>query len=268
MASLDDIVLIEIGKPGIAGTGITGPEVAQIQSDLAALQSRLDNIKSTDLTDTSLPPRYDGNVIAWDSATNTWVSRAFNEAVRYVKGNQAVVLEHADRLSFNAGLVVVVDGTLPTQGNVAVAFGGTGSANTASRSDHSHNPSINKTYALAPTTPSLSSGTRTLTQVNVGPFLIGVEYQIIAIATAVAKNDINNGTFDLSCQMGSSPSFPAAVVPCPTVGGVPVSFSSMFVRTYTVTDSYLSLNVSATFTGGDPSDILSGQVAVLAVPRQ
>jgi len=263
MATLDDIIYVEVGMPGLPGTGVSGTDWASYTSQVATHESRLNNLKSTDLIDTSLPPRSDGMAIVWDAASQKWVSRLIAEAVRYIKSGVSVVMEHADRLNFGTGLAVTQDGTLTSQANVAVIYGS--AAGTAAEGNHQHT-AVNLTRSIFAATGVLSSGARTLQTLSIT--LPAGDWIVEAQAFVTAKNNINNGTFQFGIQIGGSTTYPEETAEYETVGGVPRLCEIETSRPLTSTGAAFNVTTRALFGSGDPVDLRTGRVIVRAWPRR
>src|SRR5690606_18735517 len=116
-----------------------------------------------DLNDVNVAGATDGQVLRYHAGNDEWIPGNASPAVAAVDtGSIDMTAETGEILGLPFTLVA---------GDVKYA--GTGSAETAARSDHSHNPAIMflETFAA---TGNLSSGSRTILSSSIGPFLNGV----------------------------------------------------------------------------------------------
>jgi hypothetical protein len=257
MSTFDDLenAIVVIGRPGIAGTGITTSEKTGITTDIADLKARtLQNHANVVLAGLA-----NGQVLIWDSVTSTWKNSTIGSTVDIYNAAGGYV-GPANRFDMGDGLQAVdIGGALRKQ--LSAAFGNT--ATTVARGDHVHNARL-KNVPLISATGVLSSGTRTL--ITWAFFLAnGVTYDITAWIVIAAKNTINNGTFLLRVQIagGTIQSIQKA-----SVGGVPIEYNVVHVGTVVGTGAAVSIVGSVTFDSGDPTDFRSGQLIFDASPRR
>lgn len=269
MSDLHDIFMIEIGRPGLPGTGVSSIEKAQIQSDLATLDTRLDTHRVIDLADFALVPRANNHVILWDSALAKWTNRTLAEAIRYVKEDGVVVGEHIDRFDFGSGIEATISGTGSEQANIRVVFGGTGSAFTAARSDHSHSKTefVETSFAA---TGSLSSGTRLLREVYTPNLVSDVMYDIEAEAFVSARSSTTGGRFVFRIQLGQGETEGSVrertflvETRAPRLCRIRWVFAN-----WASNGNGVRVRVSVAYGTGDPVEILDGDVSATCHPRR
>jgi hypothetical protein len=112
-------------------------------------------------------------------------------------------------------------------------------------------------------TGPISSGTRTLVTLGVGPLTSGVQYAIICYFGLTIRNQVNTGTVVTRVQIHASA---IRTHEFQNVGGVPRWCPIM--QSYTMTGTGASINVigSVQYNSGDPSDIRAGWLQVVALP--
>jgi len=109
--------------------------LAQVRVDVGAIGIALGKVTDSRLI--SIPFIPNGTISKDQLATDV----AFG--IPYVKdGHTTVVLENADRLNFNNGLVAAVNGSIATQVDVDLDYGATGTSAKVSRDDHTHTVAI------------------------------------------------------------------------------------------------------------------------------
>ncbi len=137
MAVIDDIVMIQMQRPGIDGAGISSAEKSQLVNDIAAALARADITKLTDVPDVSGTPS-NGQVLVWSGVNNRWEVTTFTAGIATIlDGGSGTVSTTAVAMEFGDGLTVTASGTGGTV-YPAVVFGGTGTATSAAHSDHTH----------------------------------------------------------------------------------------------------------------------------------
>lgn len=160
-ATLQDIIVVKIQRPGVDGTGITPAEKTQLVTDVATALARPDIRHLEDLEDVSGGQAV-GETIVWDG-TN-WVP---GQPV----GSIGVVYDHTDTPVITEATSITAKGGLTARAgtgpNAAVieALIGT-AANTVAAGNHTHAIRID-TQLTFPSSGSFSSGTRTLVSGNV-----------------------------------------------------------------------------------------------------
>lgn len=160
-ATLQDIIVVKIQRPGIDGTGITPAEKSQLVTDVATALARPDIRHLEDLEDVSGGQAV-GETIVWDG-TN-WVP---GQPV----GSIGVVYDHTDTPVITEATSITAKGGLTARAgtgpNAAVieALIGT-AANTLAEGNHTHTLKTDPLFPY-PESGALSSGTRTLVSGNV-----------------------------------------------------------------------------------------------------
>lgn len=258
MSRFDDLenAIVVIGRPGIAGTGITISEKTGITTDIADLKTRtLQNHANVVLASLA-----NGQVLIWDSATSTWKNSTIGSTIDFYRVSDGGYTGPANRIDVGDGLVAIdIGGALRKQ--LSVLFGSTNT--TVARGDHVHNATINVAPVFA-ATGVLSTGTRTLISQNM-TLLNGITYDILADFRVGARNNISNGTFLLRVQIagGTIQSIQKA-----SVGGVPIEYTAVQAWVVVGTGATVPIVGSVTFDSGDPTDFRSGQLVITARPRR
>src|SRR5690349_2452498 len=119
MADLDDVTVILVAPLGAPGTGITNTQYTSLDSDRNALLARANITKLDDVPDVNAPSPADGNTLAWQASTSTWIPAANVEALAAVKNNGSTVLANAQQLNWSSAFAVTVDGSIATQADIA-----------------------------------------------------------------------------------------------------------------------------------------------------
>lgn len=113
-------------------------------------------------------------------------------------------------------------------------------------------------------TGPISSGTRTLATLGVGPLPTGVPYAVMLYAGVTIRNQINTGTVNVRCNIDGGTQ---RTHETQNVGGVPrwIEPKQSAVVTKSPGASF-NVTMSIQYLSGDPTDVRAGQVAVVAVP--
>jgi hypothetical protein len=110
----------------------------------------------------------------------------------------------------------------------------------------------------------LSSGSRSLANISIGPLLAGVSYQILVYGGCDIKNNVNNGFVSFSTSIGGDTPTPQLHQ---SVGGVPRWAPVADRRDYTPSSTTtISANLSVAHSSGDASDIRDGFFWGIAIP--
>lgn len=185
MAVTDDIVLIQIQRPGIDGAGIAAPEKTQLVNDVAAALARA-NITSLMAVPGVTGTPANGDVLTFDGSQ--WQPQTMAAGIVTISEQGiGVISTIAGTMEFAEGLTVTAS---ETGGTVypSVVFGGTGSANSVAHSDHTHS-----LWADVPlpfdASGTLSSGSRPLVSGTVS----GLDPARTYIITADLIGDLRGG---------------------------------------------------------------------------
>lgn len=263
----DEVVAIEIMRPGPAGDGVTSGEATQILEAIDEFQSTTIPQNLGDLNNVNVPSPSNGQVLTYVTANSRWQAATPANLIVEEGAGETVVNSSARRLLFRNGVAASQSGVVSERVVIDLEYAGTGSAVTPARSDHTHNPAIMflETFAA---TGNLSSGTRTVLSSSIGPFLNGVAYDIHGTFLVRCRGAVNSGTITLSCRIGGSASFPARSRVVQVVGGVPVDQIIHFHRTITGDGTSATVTFQVTYSSGDPTDIRDGEVSIVATPRR
>jgi hypothetical protein len=110
---------------------------------------------------------------------------------------------------------------------------------------------------------SLSSGTRTLITLAVGPLEDDVVYSIQCVHGVTLRGTASTGTTAVRTNINGGTQ---ASVEMQHVGGVPRWASVAQSAQITGTGATIDVTCSVSFVSGDPGDIRAGQVSVIAIP--
>lgn len=246
-----DVQVVYISKPPVAL-----PQ-AITEGDYDSILERLDNLEDGldlgDLNDVDTSGAANGYALTYDAGT--WKPTEIAGAVETVTDTDSVDL-------------TLASGDL----QAAVKYAGTGVANTAARSDHSLSAPVGKITTFA-STGVLSSGTRSLLSTTIGPLTSGYVYDIDARFVVRARNNVNSGTFNLLCRVGTDGAYPQLTRNVQTVGGVPADQEIIFGdangdMVVTGTGASIAVTFSAQFSTGDPVDLRDGFIRIKASPRR
>ncbi len=248
-----DVIYVTIPKPAaVPASTITGPE-------WTAMDARVDTLEVGQpidaLTDVTITSPATGHVLV-RNGSGQWVNQA-----------PAPAITVTDTAS--------VDLTLTGSDlSAAVLYAGTGSASTASRSDHSHTAQIGRTWSFT-ATGVLSSGTRTLMDQTI-TLAAGITYDIEAHAVMRARgNGAGSGTANLLFRVGADAGWPEISRNVQIVGGVPVDQLIDFRNTTSGehltlvgTGAAIPVTFKVQYAAADASDIRDGYVTIVARPRR
>lgn len=260
----NDVKLIEVGIPGPAGDGFTNVEATQMRADMDTFLDTTIPQNLGDLNNVNVPSPSNGQVLRYNSGTGEWEPGNASPTV-------AAVDSGSIDMTAETGDILGVPFTIVTGD---VKYAGTGSAATAARSDHTHNPTIISDVQTFAATGNLSSGSRTLITYNAGPLLDGVVYDCKARVVCNMRNSTNAGEVLLGLRIGGSGSFPKTTTVVRTVGGVDRLAEWVFVRSGAnggaITGSGATVQVVAdvTFYSGDATNIRHGWLEFEAHPRR
>lgn len=132
---------------------------------------------------------------------------------------------------------------------------------------------LNATYTGKPTllpgteyvaTGPISSGSRTLNTLAVGPLLNGVQYDIVAEHGVSIRNQVNTGTVIVKVRIAGGA---WRTHEFQNVGGVPRWAPVKQSATITGTGATIDVVSAIDYAAADPTDVRAGQVSVIAIPR-
>jgi hypothetical protein len=148
-----------------------------------------------------------------------------------------------------------------------VNFAGTGSADTAARSDHTHS-AMPVSLTTGAATGVLSSGTRALRN-TAGPTLAsGVTYDVVGVAEVRARNNVSSGTCNLLFRVGAEGSYPQRSRNVQTVGGVPDPLIIRFHAVIAGGGSGVTEYFAVQFSSGDAVDLRDHEILIEYHPRK
>lgn len=113
-------------------------------------------------------------------------------------------------------------------------------------------------------TGTLSSGTRTLITLGVGPLPTSVPYAVMLFAGVTLRNSVNTGTVSVRCNIDGGTQ---RTHEFQNVGGVP-RWAPVTQSAQVTKNPGASFNVTASivYVSGDPTDVRAGHVSVIAFP--
>lgn len=113
-------------------------------------------------------------------------------------------------------------------------------------------------------TGAISSGSRTLNTMAVGPLLSGVQYDIQMENAVTLRGQASTGTVILKARINAGT---WRTHELQAVGGVPRWAAVKQSATITGTGATIDVQCAVDYSTGDPTDIRAGQVSVIAIPR-
>lgn len=266
MTSLDEVFVVHILERGMTGDGFSPAEAAQMRTDMDTFLGTTIPQEIGDLNDVDLTGLGDGDVLRYDADTGEWLA---------AEASPAVATVDSASIDFTTSTGSIIDGgPIFTIVTGDVKYGGTGSAATAARSDHSHTATVISDVQTFAATGALSSGTRTLITYDAGPLLDGVVYDCRARVVVNMRNDGDTGIVNLGLRIGGSGSFPKTTTEVRTVGGVDRLAEWVFVRSaanggqIVGTNATVQVVADVAFSSGDPTNIRHGWVEFEAHPRR
>lgn len=247
----DQIRVYYVPRASVAPTS----DVSQAEWD--TIEGRVDDLEDgvsmDDITDgraTGIWTPNDGDIWRYNEPAGFWEP--------FPLANTIESIDHTDSVTLTlTGTELTAD----------VNFAGTGSANTAARSDHSHSAVV-QGILTGVATGNLSSGTRSLSTATLGTLASGVVYDLEATAFVRVRNNVNNGVINLLLRIGSDGSYPQRSRSTQNVGGVPVDQHISFIGTFTGAGSGLALSWQVQYSSGDASDIRDWEVVYAFRPRK
>lgn len=180
MDNLESIIFHRVMIPGLSGDGMTVAEASALRSDIAAYAAQLAAFGLDDLTDVSTAGATDNQALIYDSGTGAWGPGT--PPAGYV--SQIVKSGDASTAQNNVSQIVLVSGLTTAYGGsegsayILPVYGGSGTAATIARSDHTHTTPTSSRATFAPG-GYMSSGTRSLTSTTV-TLLADITYRVKA----------------------------------------------------------------------------------------
>lgn len=165
---------VVLGRPGLAGTGITEAQLDDITSRLGAMEGH----GIADHPDTDIDSPVEGQILQYD-ASGKLVNVTPGGGVRVRDHTAAVVTENAGDLTFRLGLTASQGtGDQSTRTFVAPNFGT--DANTIAEGNHLHPVPVETRHVLVDpgAVPVITSGSRNLVTATVGTFAVNVPTKV------------------------------------------------------------------------------------------
>lgn len=243
-----DVQYVYLSKPPVAvPQEITEGDWTDLLADMALLQA---GYNLGDLNDVDVSGAANGYALTYNAGDDKYELTEIAGAVETVTDTDSIDL-------------TLSSGDL----QAAVKYAGTGTANTAARSDHVHNATL-VTLSTGSATGVLSSGTRNLRNAA-GPTLVsGVVYDVTAEFEVRGRNNVNSGTVNLLCRVGTDGSYVQRSRNVQTVGGVPSALIIRFHAVLTGAGSGVTEFFAVQFSSGDPIDLRDHELVVRYAPRR
>lgn len=255
---LDDepFVFVVPASANIPPGNITGPE-------WDSLKSRVTNLEGwtlTNLDDVDLAGLFGGATLIFDSSTGLWKPGTVQGSIALVSQNWAPVtnVPDVDHLVFTAG-ISVAEGSSPGIGLVALVFGGSGSASTPARSDHTHTILLDtrQTYGA---TGTLSGGTRALVSRSIS-LSSSSTYIIKARLTGDLRGEGAGAGYTLpSITIGTNTVNRHSDVR--TVSGVDREFTTSHPGVQVSGLSSVTVSADIAYQAGDPINVGAGELVI------
>lgn len=155
-------VIIKVPSSVALPPGNVSPsEWTAYKGRVATLETQhLGDIANVDETDIS-----DGDALLYDEATGTYKPGTPGEPL-VVTDDGVIITPDTNQLYVWSGIRATVSAGASRRANLSIEWGGTGSAQTAARSDHAHTLHSDRPFPF-PATGTLSGGTRQLVAGNV-----------------------------------------------------------------------------------------------------
>ena len=264
MATYDDLMAatVVLGRPGLAGTGITAAEKTAIDTRLEALAEPQPLGEHSDFDDSGAAA---GLAILRNATNDGYVLGSAAGSLAAVSQDGTVVDSDVTDLNFTGGLTVVPGA--PGGGvNVTPTFAGTGTAPSMARSDHFHTiDSVSRvSYGQS---GYLSSGSRSLASVNV-TLAAGILYLVEAEVIGQWRGaDAGAAYFRISLTIdGNTRTSPAGSAGKWCVQGVPGEKVWKHERTVAGTGTQITVSATTTYGSGAGFNVDAGEVAVRLRP--
>jgi hypothetical protein len=162
---------VVLGRPGLAGTGITQGEKGDIGARLTSLEGR-------GLSDLISGEPVDGNIPVYDEDADAWVPGGATGYLAQVieAGKPSTAVNDVQQLATAVGITVAENG--PGSALIIPVYGT--QANTIAQGNHLHPVVAPQRFALANpgSAPNLTSGSRDLVTANIGPFAVDVPTRV------------------------------------------------------------------------------------------
>ena len=253
----DDIIVITVAPIGPPSPGSwTSGEKTTALNAIATLNAQ----KLEEHTGVNPAGLAAGKTFIRNPANNGWVI-GLPPGLARIEQDGTTKITDVSAINAKNGLIVTDDGS----GEAGLAPNYGSAANTIAQGNHVHS-GVELYRAQFAATGVLSSGSRTLYSANVVP-PAGIDWVMEAQVFVQARNNINNGTFNLGIRIGASGAYPEELHEYLTVGGVPNMCEVETSRPF-VGGGSIAITVRAVWASGDPVDLRAGRVIVRAWPRR
>lgn len=265
-----EIMLIEVGTPGLDGDGFTPPEAAQVRADLDELLGRPNISTLESLTNVADSGAVDGQTMV--KSGSDWIPGNPNSSLTYVMDSWSTTprVDNATILTFGPGIkaeeLTAAGGKrahMTLQFPTANATNGI--ENVAARKDHSHAAQVQQLTEL-PYQGVLSSGYRTLSPQSFGitGLTAGETYDVTTIVT-----------FDVIAAGLDSVVTPRVSIGAGDLEGYDVKFKgqgkgvTIMQEEVGITNvTSLPILVRVFYKSGPQVEIGAGQILAIAKPRR
>lgn len=247
----------------IPSVGTIAPVGDLTPGDVAALITRIEaseNLGFVDLNDVEMIGVADGQVFAWDAATQHLVPITPGAPLAVDQGGETTRVANVDLASFRDGFQVLPHSTIAGVVIITPIYGGTGTSDTIARADHTHKIRADVPFRYG-ASGTLSSGTRTLTSGNVTGLDPGRSYVITAHLSGDLRGEgtgagytmprivLNGNTRDRYGQVR-------------TVSGVDRSFDMHHPGVVVTSVSSITATATLQYNEGDPINVGAGELVV------
>lgn len=258
-----------IAIPGLPGSGFTAPEAAAIRDDVDTLLSRPVITQLNDVPDVNTTAASDGNVLVYDSDTNTWGASPGALPLSVTADGEPM----ADNVSIvDAGTGLLKSNDVVFGRNralLSVNFGGTGSSGEVARRDHTHTaPSAARATFNA--TGYLSTGSRTLATTTV-VLAAGVQYLVKATLKPQMRGaDSGSAYFTMTTTINGNArtSSGGATSGFWCVQGVPNKESWTHYQTITGTGAAITITGAVAYHSGAGFNVDAGELEIELFPQR
>lgn len=247
----------------IPGIGVVMPESDLTPTEVAALRADVASVLGMgldDLADVMAASPADGDALLfsagqWQPGAPLTGIKAFNSST--------LIRDEVKLIVTGYGLEFSVH---PTDGAVFLlpVYGGTGSANSFSRSDHLHPPTLKGRFTFDKAAAVLGAGSSSLVNQSVSGLVPGVIYDVDITGRMEAVNTNLSGRLYLRTKIGTQA---YQDVSRGFSGGVWTEVAAGGYRMGVTGGTSLQLQFEAQYQSGDPTALYAGELEYSITPR-
>lgn len=261
---LPEVHIVITQTPGVDGTSNTA-RLAQIESDLATLLGRPVITELNDIVDVNAPAPAEGQTIIWDEAAGEYINGVPDTGIEVQRSGSSQGVG-VTRLNFNQALnILITEGG--QRADIFPVWGGTGTADSFSRSDHTHTNPL-PIFQPFNATGYMSGGTRQVVSRSV-VLAAGIRHVVIArFRPQMRGADPGAGYFTMTTAIaGNSRTSPGGQTSgfwC--VQGVPNKEEWVHAREIVGTGSSITVTGSVAYHSGAGFNVDAGELEIEVKP--